>query len=109
VPSLAEQQACAQWLEAELTIIRPELVIPVGRLAIACFLPSRPLDELIGRSHDVEIAGRTTEVIPLPHPSGASSWIHQRGHQDLLDRALSLIGGTLRRLGVARRGGRSVA
>jgi uracil-DNA glycosylase len=109
VPSLAEQQACARWLEAELSIIQPELVIPVGRLAIARFLTNRPLDELIGRAHDVEVARRMTLVIPLPHPSGASSWIHQSGHQRLLDGALSLISGELRRLGVVSAGGRSVA
>jgi len=30
-------------------------------------------------------------VIPLPHPSGASSWIHQREHMSLLERALELL------------------
>src|SRR5215212_4801824 len=48
VPSRQEQERCADWLEAELRIIRPRLVIPVGRLAIENFLPARPLSELIG-------------------------------------------------------------
>ena len=109
VPSPAEQAACARWLDAELAIIRPVLLIPVGRLAITRFLPNRPLEELIGRAHAVDAGGRDTRVVPLPHPSGASSWIHQDGHHALLDRALVLIGRELRALGVARPGRRSVA
>src|SRR6185437_5198366 len=100
VPSPVEQEACARWLDAELAIIRPVLIIPVGRLAITRFLPSRPLDELIGRGHDVDVGERSTLVVPLPHPSGASSWIHQDGHQRLVDRALDLIRRELAALGI---------
>src|SRR5262245_17517892 len=102
VPSNEEQEKCAVWLERELRLIRPKLVIPVGRLAIARFLPALPLDELIGRAFDGEHAGGKSLVIPLPHPSGASSWIHQGDHPRLLDRALARIGEELVRLGVAR-------
>src|SRR5437763_7459946 len=88
VPSAAEQDACAVWLDAELRIIRPKLLIPVGRLAIERFLPKLPLDQLIGREHRVTHVGGASLAIPLPHPSGASSWIHQDDHPRLLDRAL---------------------
>jgi uracil-DNA glycosylase len=101
VPSLVEQEACAKWLDAELRLIRPTLVIPVGRLAITRFLPSVPLDQLIGRVHDIEHAHGKTRAIPLPHPSGASSWIHEGNHPQLLDGAIRLIGEELARLGVA--------
>jgi len=91
VPSREEQARCADWLESELRIIRPKLLIPVGRLAIERFLPRLPLQELIGTRRIVEHAGGTSTVIPLPHPSGASSWIHQPGNTALLDRAIELI------------------
>jgi uracil-DNA glycosylase len=100
VPSPAEQETCAVWLDAELRIIRPTLLIPVGRLAITRFLPNAPLDRLIGKAHEVAHAGGTSVAIPLPHPSGASSWIHQNDHPRLLDRALVLIGRELERLGI---------
>jgi len=91
VPSPREQRECSSWLESELRIIRPKLLIPVGKLAIARFLPDKPLDELIGRAHTVEYEGGITLAIPLPHPSGASSWIHQGDHPKLLERAIKLI------------------
>lgn len=109
VPSTREQDACAGWLEQEMRIIRPKLLIPVGKLAMARFLPEKPLDELIGRAHEIEHAGGRTIAIPLPHPSGASSWVHQGDHPRLLDCALRLIGGELRRLSVITADKRSVA
>jgi uracil-DNA glycosylase len=100
VPSPDEQNACAVWLDAELEIIRPRLIIPVGRLAISRFLPNAPLDALVGRAHAAQRPLARAVVIPLPHPSGASSWIHQGNHPQLLERALELIGDELKRLGV---------
>ena len=89
VPSPSERQNCAQWLTRELDIIRPRLVIPVGRLAIDALLGAMPLDRAIGREHRIE--GRVAVAVPLPHPSGASSWIHAPGHRALLDRSLAII------------------
>lgn len=91
VPSPGERELCATWLDAELTIIRPRVIIPVGRLAIDRFLGAESLDRLIGRKHEVQHAGGRSLAIPLPHPSGASSWIHQPGHQAQLDLAIALL------------------
>jgi uracil-DNA glycosylase len=91
VPSTEEQDACASWLESELSIIRPRVIVPVGRLAMSRFLPSSPLDELVGRTHNASSLSGRPLLIPLPHPSGASSWIHQADHPQLLERAIRLI------------------
>jgi uracil-DNA glycosylase len=99
VPTRDERERCADWLDAELRIIRPKLLIPVGRLAIERFLPALPLVELIGTKRTVEHVGGESIVIPLPHPSGASSWIHERDNRVLVDRAIALIADELGRLG----------
>jgi uracil-DNA glycosylase len=91
VPSREEQSKCGDWLENELQIIKPSLVIPVGRLAIERFLPKLPLSDLIGTKRLVDHAGGQSAVIPLPHPSGASSWIYQSENRALVDRAIELI------------------
>lgn len=95
VPSRVEQSSCADWLDTELRIIKPAVLIPVGRLAIERFLPDIPLSELIGTSRTVEHAGGKSLIIPLPHPSGASSWIHQPANKPLLEKAIALIGAAL--------------
>jgi uracil-DNA glycosylase len=87
VPSLDEIENCAVWLEREIEILRPALVIPVGKLAMARFLPAGKLDEMIGRKFRV----RGFDVIPLPHPSGASPWHRMEPGKTLLRRALGLI------------------
>jgi uracil-DNA glycosylase len=110
VPSRTELDACSGWLENELRMIRPALIIPVGKLAIGRFLGDRPLDESVGRRHQVEHVGGASVVIPLPHPSGASSWVHAPGHMLLVDAALALIGEEMRQLECgAKRSGRSAA
>jgi uracil-DNA glycosylase len=110
VPSPRERTLCGGWLDDELRIIRPALLIPVGRLAIDRFLGPLALDDVVGRSHRVEHLGGESVAIPLPHPSGASSWIHAPGHALLLERALGLLGRALVDLGVTpASAGRSVA
>jgi uracil-DNA glycosylase len=103
VPSPRERELCGSWLDQELRLIRPRVLIPVGRLAVDHFLGPEPLDRLIGRAHDVQHAGGRALTIPLPHPSGASSWIHQRGHKAQLQSALQLLGRGLAELGVIPR------
>ena len=106
VPSPAERARCADWLDEELRIIRPALVVPVGRLAIDRFIGPGPLDAVVGREHDLAGEWGRAVAIPLPHPSGASSWVHQSGNRALLERALDLLGA---RLGTSGDRTRSVA
>ena len=105
VPTPEERRNCSGWLESELRIIRPALIIPVGRLAIDALVGPLPLHEVVGREFRSAV-GRSPAVVPLPHPSGASSWIHAPGHADLLGGALSLIG---RHWSALHRSGRRVA
>ena len=92
VPSDDEIANCAPWLERELELCRPELIIPVGKLAIARFLEDAPLAQTIGTVHAWKHARRTIDVIPLPHPSGASTWYHVEPGKTLTRQALALIG-----------------
>ena len=91
VPDPDEIGNCSEWLDTELTILRPKLVIAVGKLAIQRFMPIGKLDEVVGRPHQVKYAGLTFDLAPLPHPSGASTWQHVQPGKTLLPRALALI------------------
>jgi uracil-DNA glycosylase len=92
VPARQEIAFCGQWLRAELAILEPGLVIAVGKLAIGQFLNELPaLTELVGRRLRVEKYGRTFDLIPLPHPSGASPWHRIEPGKTLTKQALALI------------------
>jgi uracil-DNA glycosylase len=92
VPSRNEIALCGEWLRAELAILEPGLVIAVGKLAIGQFLNELPLlTELVGRSVRVEKFGQTFDLVPLPHPSGASPWHRIEPGKTLTKKALALI------------------
>ena len=91
VPDPQEIANCSSWLNREIEILRPRLIIPVGKLAIAQFLGPTKLENVIGRSFRSERAGCRFDLIPLPHPSGASPWHKILPGRDLLARALELI------------------
>lgn len=74
VPDAAEIANCRPWLQREFALLSPTLVLPVGKLAIQQFLPAAVLQEVIGRVHPIEFAGQRMDCLPLPHPSGASTW-----------------------------------
>ena len=91
VPDREEVASCARWLDAEFELLQPELLIPVGKLAIEQYLPVKLLKDVIGRQHVIEVYGRTVDVIPLPHPSGLSTWHRVEPGKTLLQDALGLI------------------
>lgn len=97
VPDPPEIQRCSTHLTHELAVLRPTLLLAVGKLAISEALgPVRfgkglLLTEVVGRSFDVDYRGHRTEVICLPHPSGLSSWPKIEPGRSLLAEALRRI------------------
>jgi uracil-DNA glycosylase len=81
VPSREEIANCAKWLDEEIAMIQPRLIIALGKLAMGRFLEmkNRKLVDVVGDFHTSDYPGLPPDcqVLPLPHPSGASTW-HQR-------------------------------
>ena len=93
VPSPAEIEASRGFLSREVAILRPRLVVPVGRLAIEQVLGrGTRLDQVVGRTVHGEYHGAEVDVIALPHPSGASTWFKVEPGRTLLERALRRLG-----------------
>jgi uracil-DNA glycosylase family 4 len=87
VPTRTERANCLPWTNAAIRLLDPRLVVPVGRLAIDDWIGRASLSDVIGRRFEVD--GRI--VVPLPHPSGASSWTNLPAHRELIVRAVELI------------------
>jgi uracil-DNA glycosylase len=65
----------------ELQKLAPTLVVPVGKLAIHSMLPEAPekLADIIGQEYFINpyvCLKKPVPIVPLPHPSGRSTWIH---------------------------------
>jgi uracil-DNA glycosylase len=91
VPDPDEVANCAGWLDAEIAINRPRLVIAAGKLAIQQFMAIDKLDAVVGTLHQARRNGVSFDLAALPHPSGASTWQHMQPGKTLLPRALALI------------------
>jgi uracil-DNA glycosylase len=91
VPDAQEIVNCSRWLAAEIVLLQPALVIPIGKLAIQQFVTFDKLTDVIGKILPVTFHGHTFDIVPLPHPSGASPWHRMEPGRTLLDQALQLI------------------
>ena len=91
VPSQKEITNCSHWLNHEIALLEPKLIIPVGKLAISQYLDVKKLVDVIGQGFQKEINGHSLDIIPLPHPSGASTWHQSAPGKQLLQQALQLI------------------
>ena len=95
-PAPREQELCAFWRTWELELIRPRLIVPVGGIAARRLLGLKSVTECVGRrfEHDGAVA------IPLPHPSGASSWLNDPANRARVADAAGEIDDELVRLGL---------
>lgn len=91
VPDKTEIHNCQRWLNREIELLQPQLIIPVGKLAISQYLSMNKLNEVIGRKFSHVINDLNVDIIPLPHPSGASTWHRMTPGRELLAQALALL------------------
>jgi len=88
VPSPEEIENCASWLTDEIRLLSPKLILPVGKLAISRFMSVAKLDEIVGKKYSLVLQDVKADIIPLPHPSGASTWHRTEPGVKLLHKAL---------------------
>ncbi|MDJ0755608.1 MAG: uracil-DNA glycosylase family protein [Ardenticatenaceae bacterium] len=114
VPSRAEQALCRPFLEREIAIVNPRVVLLVGKLAISLVYPkSAKLKDIIGSAlylpehlsflPDPNIRAQAQPiqqysgqkngrfVVPVPHPSGASLWPNKPENKALIGRSMALL------------------
>lgn len=91
VPDRDEVANCSHWLKSEFELLKPDLVIPVGKLAIQQFMNYRSMEIHIGQCVACSFHSYEFDLIALPHPSGASPWPRIEPGKTLLARALRLI------------------
>ena len=93
-PAPEEQRLCERWRDEELRLLEPRLVVTVGGLAARRLLGVRSVSESVGVRYELDGA----VAIPLPHPSGASSWLNVPENRARVAEAVATIRAELARL-----------
>lgn len=83
-PTRAEQKLCASYLKQELALVQPEIVVPVGSMAVRRFLGQVRLSDVVG---DVMEGSKGRFIVPLPHPSGVNLWLNRPENQERVAQA----------------------
>ena len=94
VPSPAELELCRPFLDREMELLQPALILLVGGLAIEAFLGRARLQEIVGTI--IEREGQL--LLPLPHPSPVSRWLNDPGNRARVDQAIVLLAEARERL-----------
>ena len=93
-PSAAEIALCARHLEREIVLVRPAIILALGRLSITRLDPSTrrlPLSDVVGTIRPASYAGHDFLLVPLPHPSGVSRWLNVPANRERLETGLALL------------------
>jgi uracil-DNA glycosylase len=93
-PTPEEQRLCEFWRDHELRLLRPALIVTVGGLAARRLLGVKSVTECVGVRYTLGDA----VAVPLPHPSGASSWLNVPANRDRVAAAVELVRTELARL-----------
>ena len=91
VPSEIEIKKCSSWLNQEIDFLKPNLIIPVGKLAISQFLSFEKLSDVVGKKIKFRRNNSSIDIVALPHPSGLSTWYKKDPGKKLLINALNII------------------
>lgn len=98
VPTPTEQALCRPWLDAQLDLIRPDIVLLVGLLAIQTFLGRVPsLSAVVGTG----VVKDGVRYLPMPHPSGVSRWLNEPANIAAVEQSMAVLRGWVDELGIS--------
>ena len=89
-PSTAEKAAFLPYLLREIEIIKPKVVVTLGRHSMEYFLPGAQIGEVHGRLYQVAVDGQNFTIAPLYHP--AAALYNGSLRQILIDDFISVVG-----------------
>ncbi|MCK4772197.1 MAG: uracil-DNA glycosylase [Candidatus Latescibacteria bacterium] len=65
----SEIRSCAPYLERQLVLVNPDLVVLLGRVALEWFFPEDKITEVAGELRRKVIGSREFSFLPLLHPA----------------------------------------
>ena len=93
-PSRTELALCRPWLDAEIALVQPRLMVTLGRMAADAIIPGargQTLRDLVGTIQPVDLGYGLIPVVPLPHPSGVGRWLNDPSNRALVNTAMAAL------------------
>lgn len=59
------------YLDAEINLIKPKLIVTLGRFSMSKFLPDVKVSQVHGRLHKIKWNEQTLFILPMYHPAAA--------------------------------------
>ena len=66
-----EIEACRNWLDRQIQIIEPKIIVTLGRFSMAKFIPGVTISKVHGQSRFIDFNGSKYIVFPMYHPAAA--------------------------------------
>jgi len=79
---------CKPWLDRQIKIIDPRIIINLGRFSMALFVPGKP----IGKCHGVPVSNNGIMYFPMYHPAAA---LHQQSLREVIKADMQKLPGLL--------------
>lgn len=70
-PTPKEIESFREYLNQEIDIINPKVIITLGRFAMEKFLPNQKISQIHGQKFDIDINGQIRTLVPMFHPAAA--------------------------------------
>jgi len=70
-PLPEEIEACRPFLDQQIAIIDPEVIVTLGRFSLNKFLPGVYISHVHGQARFIDFAGKKRIVLPMYHPAAA--------------------------------------
>lgn len=102
-PAQAEIEACSQFLDRQITAIKPKLIVTLGNYSTAYIFakagtPFKGITEERGKFHQTNILGITTTVFPTLHPAAG---LYNAKYKQLLTEDFRMLKTKILELGLA--------
>jgi DNA polymerase len=98
-PSPDEIMACKPWLDRQIEIIDPCMIVTLGRFSLSLFLPGK----MIGKCHGNAVNHNGKIYFPMYHPAAA---LHQQGLRDVIKADMLKIQALLKELATGDKTGK---
>lgn len=70
-PLPEEIEACRPFLDEQIQVIEPKIIVTLGRFSMNKFLPDEKISQIHGQARYVDFLGKRYIVIPMYHPAAA--------------------------------------